>query len=52
VTVPELPGKTERLALIEASARRLLIEARDLSLSRDDVADLLKAIENEPPNDL
>ena len=47
VTAPRLPGKKERLALLEATARQLLTEARDLSLTKKDVVGLLTQLEKE-----
>ena len=51
ISVPELPGKPERLALLESAARKLLTEARDLSLTRADLEGLLKQLDNENAND-
>ncbi len=53
VSAPQLPDLEARLVLLEGSARRVIREARDLSVSKAELAQLLDRLwsEGSPDND-
>ena len=46
VTAPDLPSKEDRLRLLEGDMEKLIARARDLSLSKKDLGDLLQQLWN------